>query len=144
MAGRLMAPGSGKHPAPALAREDLHLRGPEWRTIGSSLVGRAAVAPAERKCLPCRGSRRRRAAHPFRSQTLGKCAVCAKEFWRADRWTHPQRRLGFSPETSTLRSVWPLSVTHLSPPPGCRVCAAASAGGSFAPELSAALTALGW
>lgn len=27
-----------------------HLRGPEWRAMGSSLAVRAAVAPAERKC----------------------------------------------------------------------------------------------
>lgn len=82
---------------------------------------------------------------PLPVSDSGNALCVRKEFsWRAVHRTHPQWRLGFSPGTSTWRSAWPLSVTHLSPPPGCRVCGAASAGGSFAQELSAALAALGW
>lgn len=97
---------------------------------GTSRAGRAAVvARAERKCRAGRGSRRRRAAHPFRFQHFAQ---------RRPRRVVRVLRESRSRDTPTAPCRVPTRDEHLAEcgtsvsPAGGRVCTAAASGGSFA------------
>lgn len=111
-AGRLTGPGSGRRPAPALARADLHLRGPEWRgnfacrphrsrrSGGTEVPSRPRFPPAPSGSpLPVSAFFRQRRRLRAQCESSG----------RAGHVTRPRRRVGFPLETSTLRSARPRS-----------------------------------
>lgn len=125
-AGRLTGPGSGRRPAPALARADLHLRGPEWRGNFACRPRRSrrsggTEVPSRPRFPPAPSGAPLPVSAIFR-QRRQRCAQCESS-GRAGHVTRPRRRVGFPHLAECATSVYPA---------GGRVCTAAASGGSFA------------